>query len=110
DALGVPWAPAVDKPTGMRSLHWDGQITAANSININDHTFNYLTDFAVEHGVDVRVSAEAKALVSDDGAVVGVKVAMGDDEVFLGAKKGVVLTAGGFEMNRPMLEKYLPSL
>lgn len=110
DALGVPWAPADDKPTGMRSLHWDGQITAANSININDHTFNYLTDFAVEHGVDVRLSAEAKALVSDAGTVVGVKVAMGDDEVFLGAKKGVVLTAGGFEMNRPMLEKYLPSL
>ena len=56
------------------------------------------------------MSAEAKALVSDAGTVVGVKVAMGDDEVFLGAKKGVVLTAGGFEMNRPMLEKYLPSL
>lgn len=109
DTLGVPWAPADSTPSGMRSLHWDGQITKTNAIKINDHTFNYLTDFATEQGVDIRLGTEAKALVVDQGAVVGVKVAAADGESYLHAGKAVVLTAGGFEMNRAMLKKYLPS-
>ncbi len=109
DELGVPWAPADSSPSGMRSLHWDGQITKTNAIKINDHTFTYLTDFASEKGVDIRLGNEAKALVVEEGRVVGVKVAVDGAEEYIHAPKGVVLTAGGFEMNRPMLKKYLPS-
>ena len=41
--LGIPWAPFSDKfPAGAQSVYWEGQISAKNSIKINDHTFNYL--------------------------------------------------------------------
>lgn len=111
DELGVPWAPASkDSPSGVRSVYWEGQVTAKNSIMINDHTFNYLTDMAQDKGIDVRLNSTVQALVMDGGAVVGVKVAGADgSEQFIKGAKGVLLTAGGFEMNRAMLKKYLPS-
>ena len=110
DTLGIPWAPADKGPTGARSLHWDGQITKTNAIKINDHTFNHLTDFAAQKGVDIRLGTIAQALVVDDGNVVGVKVSSPEGERYLHAKRAVALTAGGFEMNRAMLKQYLPSL
>ncbi|MEG0324868.1 MAG: FAD-binding protein, partial [Raoultibacter sp.] len=110
DVLGVPWAPADSSPTGARSLHWDGQITKTNAIKINDHTFNYLTDFAAEKGVAIRLGSEVKALVANESEVVGVKALTADGDRYLHAKKAVILTAGGFEMNRAMLKEYLPSL
>lgn len=111
DELGVPWAPfSKDVPSGAQSVYWEGQITPKNSIMINDHTFNYLTDMAQDKGIDVRVNATVQALVMDGDAVVGVKVVGADGaEQFIKGAKGVLLTAGGFEMNRAMLQKYLPS-
>ena len=111
DELGVPWAPfSKDVPSGAQSVYWEGQITAKNSIMINDHTFNYLTDMAQDKGIDVRVNATVQALVMDGDTVVGVKVAGAEGkEQFIKGSKGVLLTAGGFEMNRAMLQKYLPS-
>lgn len=109
DTLGIPWAPANSEPSGMRSLHWDGQITKNNAIKINDHTFNYLTDLAEGKGVGISLGTEAKALVVEDGEVIGVKVQKDGAEEYIHATKAVVLTAGGFEMNRAMLAKYIPS-
>jgi fumarate reductase flavoprotein subunit len=42
DSLNIPWAPLGGTPEGHFSLYWDGQITAKNSIMINNHTFDYL--------------------------------------------------------------------
>ena len=109
DALGIPWAPADKSPTGARSLHWDGQITKYNAIKINDHTFNHLSELATSKGVDIRLNTMVQTLVVDDGTVVGVKVLSDKNEEYIRASKGVVLTAGGFEMNRAMLKEYLPS-
>lgn len=113
DELGVPWVPFSDKfPAGAQALHWDGQITPTNGIKINDHTLTYLTDLATELGVDIHTATPAAALVMEDGTVTGVKSV--DDkgtELYFRGKDAVLLTAGGFEMNRPMLEKYIgPSM
>lgn len=110
DTLGVPWAPSDDKPTGMRALHWDGQITKTNAIKINDHLFNHLTDFATQHGVEILLETSAETLIVDDNTIVGIQAKQADKIQHFHAKRAVILTAGGFEMNRPMLKKYLPSL
>lgn len=110
DELGVPWAPfSTEVPSGAQSVYWEGQITAKNSIMINDHTFNYLTDMAQEKGINVRTNTTATALVMDGDTVVGVKVSSDGAEQYIKGSKGVLLTAGGFEMNRAMLQKYLPT-
>lgn len=109
DALEVPWAPSNKKPSGMKSLYWEGQITAKNSIEINYYPFEIMTERAIDHGVDVCVNTEVTALVMDNGAVVGVKALTPEGERYLHAKEGVLLTAGGFEMNRAMLAKYAPT-
>lgn len=107
--LGIPWAPFSDKfPAGAQSVYWEGQISAKNSIKINDHTFNYLTELAEKEGVDIQLGMTVKALVMQDGAVVGVKAADGDGaEKFYRGSSAVLLTAGGFEMNRAMLKRYI---
>lgn len=110
DDLKIPWVAKDKTPEGAGDLYWDGQITAKNSIKINNHTFDYLTELATSKGIDIHLNAPAAALVSDKGTVVGVKTVASDgNEKYFHGKKAVVLTAGGFEMNRPMLEKYLPS-
>jgi len=62
---------------------------------------------------DVRVEFDARALtlISDDeGAVHGLVVRIDGVERNVRARKGVLLAAGGFVMNREMLEKYAPLL
>lgn len=109
DNLQVPWAPASPGPSGYRSLYWDGQITKTNSIEINYYPLEMLTERAKEHGVDVHTSTEVQALVIEGGRVVGVKAVQDGAEKFYHAKRAVLLTAGGFEMNRSMLSKYAPN-
>lgn len=105
DYLGVPWAAGFGS-TG--SLYFEGQTTKMNTIMINDYTFKFLTDLAEKAGVDIRMSTAATALVKEGDAVVGLKAALDGKDMFLRCSKGVLLTAGGFEMNRAMLKKYLP--
>ncbi len=62
-------------------------------------------------GVDYKFSCPAVALVRDDaGRVVGV-VANEDyeREVYIHARKAVILTAGGFCNNKALLDKYIPT-
>lgn len=109
DNLQVPWAPTSPGPSGYKSLYWDGQITKTNSIQINFYPLEMLTERAKEHGVDVHTSTEVQALVVDGDRVVGVKAVQDGAEKFYHAKRAVLLTAGGFEMNRSMLSKYAPN-
>lgn len=60
---------------------------------------------------DVRIEYDARALclISDDaGEVRGVVVRIDGEEVSVLARKGVILCAGGFVMNREMLATYAP--
>jgi 3-oxo-5alpha-steroid 4-dehydrogenase len=61
----------------------------------------------------IRVEYETRALtlvVDDDTAVQGIVIRMNQREINVKASKGVVLCAGGFNMNEAMVKKYAPFL
>ena len=60
-------------------------------------------------GVVVMHDALCQPLIVDtDGRVVGVVAKQGEEERCLRARKGVILTAGGYIHNKAMLERYAP--
>ena len=62
---------------------------------------------------DIRVEYDARALTliaSADNEVHGLVVRIDGQEKTVRARKGVILCAGGFVMNRAMLEKYAPTI
>jgi 3-oxo-5alpha-steroid 4-dehydrogenase len=52
--------------------------------------------------------ARVERLVVDHGAVVGAVARVGGEELVVRARRGVVLTTGGFMMNRAMVEELCP--
>ncbi len=60
-------------------------------------------------GVEVVTDALCEPLIVDrDGRVVGVVATVGGQEVCVRARRGVVLTAGGYIHDKAMLERYAP--
>lgn len=53
--------------------------------------------------------ATTQRLVIEDGEVVGVEATIDGEHRFVRARGGVVLAAGGFMFNHPMLERYCPT-
>ena len=70
-----------------------------------------LSAAVAEAGVEVAVDTPARTLVTDpEGRVVGVVAERFGQEVAFRARRGVVLSSGGFVMNDAMLEAHLPSV
>jgi 3-oxo-5alpha-steroid 4-dehydrogenase len=66
---------------------------------------------ATEIGVTIQNETRVETLiVNDAGRVVGVKALVEGEEVAIKARGGVILTTGGFIMNREMVAKYAPDL
>jgi succinate dehydrogenase/fumarate reductase flavoprotein subunit len=64
-----------------------------------------------ELGVEIRNETRVETLVQDDdGRVIGVVARHGDEEIAIEATRGVILTTGGFIMNREMVEHFAPDL
>lgn len=62
-------------------------------------------------GGTIQNESRAQTLIQDeDGRVVGVIALVEGNEVAIRARKGVVLTTGGFIMNREMVERFAPDL
>lgn len=62
-------------------------------------------------GVDVRYDHRVLALVQDrDGRVEGVVARVDNEPRFFRARRGVILCAGGFVMNRDMVRRHCPIL
>ncbi|MCZ7629064.1 MAG: FAD-binding protein [Microthrixaceae bacterium] len=57
----------------------------------------------------VITDATAQRLVVRDGEVVGVEATIDGERKLVAARGGVVLAAGGFMFNHPMLEHYCPT-
>ena len=63
------------------------------------------------HNIKTFCDARALTLITDaKGAVHGLVVRMDQRELHVRARRGVLLSAGGFVMNEPMLKKYAPRL
>jgi len=66
---------------------------------------------ARELGARAEFDMRVRALVADnEGRVVGVRATRFDEELFVRARKAVVLAAGGFGMNLDMVNHYVPDL
>jgi len=108
DDLDIDFVPFGGIPAGCFALYERNSVTKTNHININNELFDRLTQMVKDAGAEIHTATAAKALVMKDGAVVGVKCGKDGAEVFYHGTKAVFLMAGGFEMNRAMLRKYLP--
>jgi len=70
----------------------------------------HLSTAAVEAGAQVSYDTRVDRLIVDDGRVVGVQAQRFGETVSLRARRGVVLTAGGFIFNDDMLRQHCPPL
>jgi succinate dehydrogenase/fumarate reductase flavoprotein subunit len=61
----------------------------------------------LERGTTTLLSTPARELVVHGGAVVGVRCEQDGHDLWLGARKGVVLACGGFEWNREMVRAFI---
>jgi len=69
----------------------------------------FMTKRVEERDIDVEYNARALTLIVDDSeAVVGLVVRIDGEERNVRAHRGVILCAGGFIMNREMIENYAP--
>ncbi|NLZ78356.1 MAG: FAD-dependent oxidoreductase [Gammaproteobacteria bacterium] len=68
-----------------------------------------LCDQALQVGATAHYDARALCLITDhDGAVQGVVVRIAGQPVYVQARQGVILCAGGFIGNRDMVKRYAP--
>jgi succinate dehydrogenase/fumarate reductase flavoprotein subunit len=73
-----------------------------------DRLWNLLDRNARSRGIKIMVSTPITELVKNDqGEVIGVKATQEGEEIFIRARKGVILTCGGFENNPGMKWDYL---
>ncbi len=75
--------------------------------------FDWLMDKIVEkaesYHTDIKLKTEVTALVMDHDRIIGVRALSNGEERYYRAKEAVVLTAGSFANNRPMLGEYCPT-
>lgn len=60
----------------------------------------------VDRGIPALVSAPARSLVVEGGAVVGVRAEHEGRDLYVRARKGVVLAVGGYDWNRELARQY----
>lgn len=105
-------------------IEWDIRETDPTNIEFRYHTpvgkmdlrhvgvMGFVTDElyakGVEAGVDYQTQTEAKALVKDGDAVVGVLASQNGGDMYIKAKS-TILASGGMANNRAMLERYVPT-
>jgi fumarate reductase flavoprotein subunit len=69
--------------------------------------FALLADGAKAAGAEILMETPGKELVVDaDGVVSGVKAESAGEDLYIKARKGVILTAGGFTRNKEMLAAF----
>lgn len=106
DHADAKWVASNPTPGGTGLLQWDGMKTETNGINVNYIPLQILVQKAQDDGAEVRTSCNVETLVYDGEGVCGVKVKQDDGEKFIHTTRGVILCAGGMEVNRAMMAKY----
>lgn len=108
---GVEWELNTknDPVFGQGGHIWKNSCLEGNYTRATKHVTDHMHGVAVKAGVEFLFETAAVRLVQQGGRIVGLKTRNLKGEVlFVSAKKGVVLAAGGFAVNRDMLAKYTP--
>lgn len=108
EKAGACWVPMNPSPAGAGLLEWVGMSTPTNGINVNMIPLQLLVEKAKQDGAQLKTECNVLALVKDAARVVGVQVSDKGTERYIQAKRAVILTAGGMEMNRAMMKTYSP--
>ena len=95
-ALKLAWNMLKDKLTGART------VGSGNALQ------GRMLKAALDHHVPIRLENEVTGLEIDAGAVVGITVRTAQGERRIGARKGVLLNAGGFSRNAEMRKAFQP--
>lgn len=98
------------KKTALR-LGWDvllDKLTGARRRGSGNAVQGRMLLAALKAGIPIRMETELIELLTEGGAVVGVKVRGPLGERTIGARQGVLLNAGGFSRNQAMRNKYQP--
>jgi succinate dehydrogenase/fumarate reductase flavoprotein subunit len=76
------------------------------------YTWKRFESLVRERPISVLYETPGTELIQHDTTkeILGVRAARGEKSVFVKAKKGVVLTCGGFENNQEMIRNYLPGI
>ncbi|WP_062349933.1 FAD-binding protein [Bacillus kwashiorkori] len=63
----------------------------------------------LDRGVETLVNTPGKKLIQNDaGEIIGVIAEQNGQEIYIGARKGVILATGGFEWNKELIRAFLP--
>ena len=105
--LGLEWEvqvcgmmPAFHVPKGAMNRSW---------LLIQKEVTDLLFKVAKEKGVKPLVKTRTVALVRKNDRIVGIKAEREGETLFIMAKKGVILAAGGMSVNRGLLKEYIPA-
>ncbi|MET0546567.1 MAG: FAD-dependent oxidoreductase [Caulobacterales bacterium] len=88
-----------------------GHRVAREGDNAGSLAMEQLLTRVAEAGTRILCDAHVQSLVrAEDGAICGVSLRHGGAEQMVRARKGVIIAAGGFQMNREMIGEYAPYL
>ncbi len=62
----------------------------------------------LDRDIDPIVNTRALELITEDGKVIGITAQTEGKNIFINAKKGVILASGGFEWNEELKNAFLP--
>lgn len=103
--------------TKTLDVHPRGVMAASGMSVPRAHTFNppqvipALEKYARKHGSKIFVDCDVKRLIRDDNdKVIGVHVIVDGKPMNVRARKGVILTSGGFSRNQKLLAKFNPTM
>ncbi len=76
------------------------------------YTWKLFERLVKERPIPILYETPARELIQDHATreIIGVRAQRGDKSVYVKARKGVVLTCGGFENNHEMIRNYLPGI
>lgn len=82
----------------------------AGKVGLGNGLIVGLTRGCLDAGVDIRMDADVKRLVTEGDVVAGVEAVIGGKPVAIRAAKGVVLATGGFDWAPDYMARYFPGL
>jgi succinate dehydrogenase/fumarate reductase flavoprotein subunit len=113
-----PWRDRITSfPADFSNVGIDAETRARIHAAVDDDAGDYcvagtaliagLLKGLLDLGVTPHTGARAVELIADPLGIVGVRIAKGDNEIRVHARRGVVLGTGGFEWDSKLVDAYL---